>query len=87
MVIAPATIYQTAAPEPTPIAVVAQGRAPATGDMGARPIYDNYSYGALVIYAHFVHIPLNLSNLQIHLESTMNLDWGRFIGFETLSEN
>ena len=37
--IAPATEYQTAAPYTAPIAVVAQGRAPAAGDMGARPIY------------------------------------------------
>ena len=37
--IAPAIKYQTAAPYPSPIAVVAQGRAPAAGDMGARPIY------------------------------------------------
>ena len=42
MVIAPATIYQAAAPYPSPIAVVAQGRAPAKGDMGARPIYGKY---------------------------------------------
>ena len=39
IVMAPATTYQTAAPYPSPIAVVAQGRAPAKGDMGSRPIY------------------------------------------------
>ena len=39
MLIAAAIIYQTAAPYPSPTAVVAQGRAPAKGDMGARPIY------------------------------------------------
>ena len=37
--VAPATTYQTAAPYNSPIAVVAQGRAPAAGDMGATPIY------------------------------------------------
>ena len=38
--IATATTYETAAPYAPPlIAVVAQERAPAEGDMGARPIY------------------------------------------------
>ena len=37
--VAPATTYQTAAAYSSPIAVVAQGRAPNEGDMGARPIY------------------------------------------------
>ena len=38
--IAAATTYQTAAPYASPpIALVAQGRAPAAGDMGSRPIY------------------------------------------------
>ena len=38
IVVAPATTYQAAA-YCSPIAVVAQGRAPDAGDMGARPIY------------------------------------------------
>ena len=39
MVSATATIYQAAPPYSSPIAVVAQGRAPTKGDMGATPIY------------------------------------------------
>ena len=47
VVVAMATTTATAtqtAPQSAPIAVVAQRRAPAKGDMGARPIYGKYVY-------------------------------------------
>ena len=61
MVVAPPTIYQTAAPYTSPIAVVAQGRAPAAGDMGARPIYGILCHwcpkGTMTINPYHQHSP------------------------------
>ena len=57
--IATATTYQTAAPYAPPIlAVVAQGRAPAEGDMGARPIYSILCHWCLIgtMTIHIINI-------------------------------